>query len=1255
MPNKTKTSLFIASVAAAGLIFVISIQATDRVPVIGLSAPANIGQAALSAIVPVAAAVSPGPVLLNTTSVISNGAPSNPYDIKVAGDYAFVPGMVPAGKDAYGVFKVYNISDTAKPTEAASVKLGGFPFAIDIAGLYAYVTNRQTNVIHVFDISNPNKPVEKSSVATDAVPYDIQASGNYLYVVNLGGHTLQVFDIADPLNPARIASVKFMGYSPTARERAPNGFHVVGNYLYAVSRGITGTAGILHIFDISDSRNPIEKSAIKTIIDPFNVFVSGSYAYVDGGQVFDVSDPGNPKELGKMACQIKSVEGGVGGGRFSNVRVENGLVYVSVSAGQARHGALCVFNMCDFKTWPKVCFASVVTDYEPYFFDISGDHLYLTNSYGDKSLQVFDISGCKAVGAAECPVEELGPEPTAGIQPSAPPTSLNAALVGSVNTGADPQGIAISGKYAYAVNVSSKSLQVFDLSDIFNPVLVGSIATSGDPRGVAVCDGYICVTNWVTNAFQLFDISDPAHPRLAGSATTNTGPWDVEFSGHYAYVANYGSNTLQVFDISNQANPRSVATVSTVSSGPFDIEISGPYLYLTSLGLDDPEKPAPSVLQVFDISNPANPVSVAATNTGKSPRSIAISGCAAYVANYNSDTLQVFNVCDPKNPFEAGSVKTDHGPRSIEVVDSHAYLVNSGSNTLQIFDILDPSKPVLTDTFSTDQNPRGVRAMGLYAVVVNTDSDTLQVFDVFGVAPPRPAPTAPAAPAAPTTPPFIEQLTPTIPEIPAPSVAEEVIPPVVSPIPSAVPPIIQQLTPMLPEIPSVLAPTPLIAPPAEVPTAPAAEVLPPEEVSPSAAEVPAPEITPAGPSALTSTGSVLIPQPIISEIPTVPPALTSQEQAAIDQAVQAAQQAAEAAAQAAEDAARTAEQAGQIGQAAEDAARQAEQSASPDMLAGDLLTPPAFEESPAASAASEAARASAVAAQEAAELAEQNAHEATDAADVSQEQADQASQADSVSAAEAAAQAAQNARTDAEESAKLADQSASLAEASADQARQAADETAAIVSMIPAPPISSMLTPEGVLGPVLTPVPAPTPAPVSVAEEITPPIVLPTPEPILATNPLSDEGLSAGQLSKLKEGRRMTGGGTIGDTDATHGFTLHCDAAEEPNNLEINWRVKGAKGIKTEHKFRLEILTSAFCGDSPTIDQLPRAADFDTLVGSGSGRYDGEAGATIEFTFVDAGEPGRFDSAKIVIKDAAGKEALNVFGTLKNGNHQAHQ
>jgi len=127
----------------------------------------------------------------------------------------------------------------------------------------------------------------------------------------------------------------------------------------------------------------------------------------------------------------------------------------------------------------------------------------------------------------------------------------------------------------------------------------------------------------------------------------------------------------------------------------------------------------------------------------------------------------------------------------------------------------------------------------------------------------------------------------------------------------------------------------------------------------------------------------------------------------------------------------------------------------------------------------------------------------------------------------------------------------------------------------------------------------------------------------------------------------MTGGGSVkGTQKVTHGFELFCNTKNGPNNLEVNWG--------KNNKFHLTSLDTASCTDDASIAPNPPVAGFDTYTGTGTGTYNGVAGATASWTMTDAGEPGVNDTFQIKIKNAGGTTVLDVSGKLQKGNQQAH-
>jgi hypothetical protein len=133
---------------------------------------------------------------------------------------------------------------------------------------------------------------------------------------------------------------------------------------------------------------------------------------------------------------------------------------------------------------------------------------------------------------------------------------------------------------------------------------------------------------------------------------------------------------------------------------------------------------------------------------------------------------------------------------------------------------------------------------------------------------------------------------------------------------------------------------------------------------------------------------------------------------------------------------------------------------------------------------------------------------------------------------------------------------------------------------------------------------------------------------------------------------RMTGGGwqdDVGGFDkVSHSFTIHCDNTLS-NNIEINW---------PDNKFHIkkESLTNISCIDDPAFDHEQPDAPFNTFIGDAEGKLNNVSGATIHFTFIDDGEPGKgTDLAGFTVRDAGGKVVLDVpLGRVDGGNIQAH-
>lgn len=136
---------------------------------------------------------------------------------------------------------------------------------------------------------------------------------------------------------------------------------------------------------------------------------------------------------------------------------------------------------------------------------------------------------------------------------------------------------------------------------------------------------------------------------------------------------------------------------------------------------------------------------------------------------------------------------------------------------------------------------------------------------------------------------------------------------------------------------------------------------------------------------------------------------------------------------------------------------------------------------------------------------------------------------------------------------------------------------------------------------------------------------------------------------------RFTGGGKqvdISGLTITKGFEVDCDLHEPSNNLEINW----SDGSGGSHHFHMLTFLSASCALNG--NPKPPVAPVNTIVASGTGRYDGVDGFTVEFTLIDNGEPGAGnDAAGFKVYETANPANVVLNFTVQfvtKGNIQAH-
>jgi len=142
---------------------------------------------------------------------------------------------------------------------------------------------------------------------------------------------------------------------------------------------------------------------------------------------------------------------------------------------------------------------------------------------------------------------------------------------------------------------------------------------------------------------QIYNVSDPFNPIQLGAISTPMEIQDVSLMGNFSYIAD-GDSGIRIIDITTTANPVEISYYNTPDC-VLSVQVVNNYAYLAC---ED------SGLFIIDVSNPSNPVEVSSYDTPGTARDVFVRGDYAYVADGDSG-LRFINISDPYHPVEIGS------------------------------------------------------------------------------------------------------------------------------------------------------------------------------------------------------------------------------------------------------------------------------------------------------------------------------------------------------------------------------------------------------------------------------------------------------------------------------------------------------------------------------------------------------------------------------------------------------------------------
>ena len=704
--------------------------------------------------------------------------------IDIQGQYLYATGPT---DDAINIF---DISNPEAPLFVSSITNGGAsapfldnPQDIKVRGDYAYVASWDSNRVQVLDISDPENPIAASSITTGAgqpllgLTKSITISGNYLFVTAESSPAMNILDISDPTNISAVGTF----FDASLTWGGPVDVEVAGDYAYVSS----ATSDKIVVIDISDPSNPSLKGTINdgqdgaALNQPTDIEIHGNYLYVASASSnkLEILDIGgaliSTAEIGVLDVDAINVNGRA---HFDNKLTIRGGVEVANSISlmdglffnSAPSSTLSSTNTLSFSH--RSLFSASSTN--GYVFNFQSRNVLsdsavlfrLQNSSTDK----FTVLGNGYVGIAGTSTAEhaLAVSGTSYISGTTTITNLldvkgkilQPRFVNEISstTGAlleNPDGVFVSGDYAYVASAASDALSIIDVSNPEETIgQVGSIQKGAfdnfldGASEVFVSGDFAYVASLVSDSLDIFNVSQPSSPTHAASILDGeqgallNGAESVFVQGNYAYVGASASNAMTIVDITDPYNPSVVSTISNAGTlaGIEDVFVSGNYAYLAAS--------LASRLVIVDISDPKNPSEEGSVSGLTAANDIFVQGDFAYVTENASSQVSIVDVLVPSAPTIVGVISNGDGgaalssPNRIFVSGDYAYVTSKVSDALEIIDISSSTNPVHVSKMAHGEggaeldSPSGVYIRGNYAYVAADGglSDALNVIDISG-------------------------------------------------------------------------------------------------------------------------------------------------------------------------------------------------------------------------------------------------------------------------------------------------------------------------------------------------------------------------------------------------------------------------------------------------------------------------------------------------------------------------------------------
>ena len=464
------------------------------------------------------------------------------------------------------------------------------------------------------------------------------ANDRYLYIAGTD-QGLIIADVSDPVSGVRLISHNTGGTAEAVL--------VSGNLAYVAN------AESLAIIDLSRPNNPETTGSVQLNgLSATNLRVVGGYAYISGNEtglmIVDVSDPSNP-ELLSTVDDIKFIR---------DVDIKGDTAYLV-----HKYGSVYLVDVSDPRSPVSLGFKYLESS--SYAIIVNGTYAYVSNaSHGMKVLDISDPASPVVVGGFN--ENFLGVEEMKFKDDYAYITGTSyyrTFTIMNVSNPFYPKPVYFDGGEQHYLGIDIKGDSVYSggywlkryiVTDPLHPEIdnLGNHGRGTDFTGLAIKGCYLYAIRRYSHGYSrgmtVYDISDPERA-VTVKEDIDCDDGRIIIHGDYAFVPSKDRG-LQIFDISNPADPALVSFDGYELQVTNDAAFRGHYAYVTSgIYITNKEVVRNQGLRVYDISNIRQPVLKKVINLKGGGTLVSIRDHYAFVGS-NEDGCRIYDISSPESP-----------------------------------------------------------------------------------------------------------------------------------------------------------------------------------------------------------------------------------------------------------------------------------------------------------------------------------------------------------------------------------------------------------------------------------------------------------------------------------------------------------------------------------------------------------------------------------------------------------------------------